>query len=139
MLDKSNSCTETVINDEDFDLIRELEQNTPDEIQKRRLHFRYSVKAGLTLQPGNASDLLKFKLQGVTRDISQGGLGAVFPLPVNVGDIYRLQFDPSKVDLPLTFARCVSCTLVREGAYSCGFKFFQDILLPRNLQQQMER
>ena len=99
---------------------------------------RHTIKVQVTLQPGNASELLNSSVEGVTRDISSGGLGAIFPIPTNVGDFYRLDFDRSEIDLPLSFARCVSCALVREGVYSSGFKFLQNITLPGNLEKKTE-
>ena len=119
--------------EEAFHVLRELEKNTPDEIRRQRSCFRVAIKSKLTLQSGNASQLLDFKLQGTTGDISEGGLGALFPLPARVGDIYRLEFDQEKINLPMTFARCVRCSVVREEAYDCGFRFFRNISLPDNL------
>ncbi|MBN1342772.1 MAG: PilZ domain-containing protein [Phycisphaerae bacterium] len=119
--------------DDGFELMQELEKNTPDEIVRQRAGYRHPVKASLTLQSGNASELLDYKIQGVTGDISTGGVSAMFPLPVRVGDVYRLEFDRQQLDLPLTFARCVMCTLVREGAYKCGFRFFASVCLPENI------
>ena len=119
--------------DQAFDILQELEQNTPEEIRRQRTHFRVSIKAGVTLQAGNASQLLDYKVKGVTGDISEGGLGALFPFPARVGDVYRLEFDSEKLDLPLTFVRCVRCRLVREHSFECGFTFFAPITLPANV------
>lgn len=116
--------------DQAFDVLQDLERNTPDEIRRQRVHSRIAVKAAVTLQSGNASELLDYKVQGVTGDISQSGMGALFPIPSRVGDVYRLQVDQKQVDLPLTFARCVRCRLVREGAYESGFQFFAPVSLP---------
>jgi c-di-GMP-binding flagellar brake protein YcgR len=134
----SDTILNSISDEEQAQLIKELEKNTPEEIRRRRAHFRFSIKAAVTLQPGNASQLKAFKVQGMTRDISSGGLGALFPIPVCVGDVYRLSFDPSQLDLPLTFARCVSCAMVREGAYNAGFKFFSTITLPKNMSASKE-
>ncbi|MBK9127181.1 MAG: PilZ domain-containing protein [Phycisphaerales bacterium] len=120
------------LNDENaFSMLRELERNTPDEIRSQRSHFRLEIKARVTLMPGNASDLLKFKMQGTTGDVSCGGCRILFPLPVGVGDVYRLEFDRRQLDIPLTFARCVRCSLLRESAYEAGFQFFAPISLPQ--------
>jgi len=124
--------------DQAFDVLRELERNTPDEIRRQRAHFRIAIKAGVTLQPGNASELLDFKVRGVTGDISEGGMGALFPVPTRVGDVYRLQVDRDRMNLPLVFARCVRCRLVREGAYESGFQFFAPIGLPDNVSEAVE-
>jgi len=122
--------------DQAFDLLQELGRNTSAEIQRQRAHFRRVIKAGVVLQSGNASDLLKFKLKGVSGDISEGGCSVLFPLPPRVGDIYRLEFDRQAIDLPLTFARCVRCRLVREDAYEAGFAFFRPIVLPGRAEKQ---
>jgi hypothetical protein len=124
---------EATAEDAGFELLQELEKNTPDEIVRQRAGYRHPVKASVTLQSGNASELLDYKIQGVTGDISTGGVSALFPMPVRVGDVYRLEFDRRELDLPLTFARCVMCTLVREGAYRCGFRFFASVCLPENI------
>ncbi|MEE9296905.1 MAG: PilZ domain-containing protein [Phycisphaerae bacterium] len=119
--------------DEAFNVFQELEQNRSEEIRKQRCRFRAAVKSAVTLEAGNSSARRSFKAKGVTGDISESGLGALFPVPIAVGDIYRLQFDQSELALPLTFARCVRCRLIREDAFECGFLFFAPIGLPENL------
>ncbi len=130
MLDDVDPLVDSVNEDEAFALLQELSGNTPDEIRRQRAHFRLTVKAPVILQPGNSSELLSLKVKGVTGDISEGGLKAVFPIPTRVGDIYRMQFDRATLDIPLTFARCVRCRLVREDAFEAGFRFFAPICLP---------
>ena len=102
-------------------------------MRKQRLHARITVKVGITLQPGNVSDRMKLKMQGVTSDVSQGGCMALFPLPCRVGDVYQLSFDKTTLDVPVTFARCVRCRLIREDAFEAGFSFFRPISLPGQL------
>ncbi len=114
-------------------LLEELERSTPEVFRQQRAHFRINVKSSVTLQPGDASQLLKLRLQGVTGDISESGCKCLFPLPVRVGDIYRIEFDRQVINLPLTFARCVRCALVREDAFEAGFLFFATVSLPENL------
>ena len=133
MFDDLTTPTGLNNDDEAFGMLRELSANTPDELRRRRAHFRLTIKASVILQSGNASELLNYKVKGVTGDISEGGLSAVFPIPVHVGDIYRLQFDQQTLNLPLTFARCVRCRLIREDAYEVGFSFFSKILLPQGM------
>lgn len=121
-------------NDEQaFDLLKELEQNTPEEIRRQRTHFRVTAKAKVILQSGNASETTKMKLQGVTGDLSEGGCRILFPLPVMVGDIYRLTFDRKVLDLPTTFVRCMRCHMLRDDAFEVGFRFFNVISLPENM------
>jgi len=116
-----------------FAVLKELKRNTPDEIRRQRAHFRLSIKAPVILQPGNASEMMSFKVKGMTGDISEGGCSALFPIPARVGDIYRLEFDRRTLDLPLTFARCVRSRLVREDAFEAGFAFFCRITLPERV------
>ncbi len=122
-----------------FDLLKELERNKSDDIRRQRSHFRVAIKAKVTLQPANASQMLDFRLQGTTGDVSEGGCQLLFPMPVNVGDVYRLAFDRGELDLPLTFARCVRCRLLREDAFEAGFTFFAPISMPANLHEQATR
>lgn len=116
--------------DEAFGLLQELAANTPEELSRQRAHFRLVIKAGVVLQPGNASQMLDFKVKGVTGDISAGGCLCVFPIPIMVGDIFRLEFNREQLDVPLTFAHCVRCRLIREDAYESGFSFFSNVCLP---------
>ena len=130
MFDDLDNLDGQLSKEEAFGLMRELEQNRSDDIRKQRAHFRIAIKARITLQSGNASELLNYKVQGTTGDMSEGGLGAIFPIAPRVGDVYRLGFNPEDIELPLTFARCVRCRLVQEGAYDSGFSFFSPIALP---------
>lgn len=133
VFDEPDSPLDPLSDDVAFELLGELERNTSEEIRRRRSHFRVEVKARITIQPGNASDLAKLKTQGTTGDLSEGGCRALFPLPVRVGDVYRLSFDERRIDLPITFARCLRCRLLREDAFEVGFAFFVPIPLPENL------
>ncbi len=112
-----------------LDTLRDLEQQTSQEIIKQRKHERLAVKAQVILQSGNSSELLKYKVQGVIADISEGGCGAMFPVPIMVGDVFRLSVTLEGKDLPLIFARCRNCRIIREDAYSAGFSFFSPIKL----------
>ena len=130
MFEDYEDSTGKLSSDQAFDLLQDLERNTTDDIRRRRAHFRIAIKSAVVLQPGNTSDLLRFKVKGVTCDVSEGGCSILFPLAPRVGDIYRLQFDKAALDIPLTFARCVRCRLIREDAYEAGFAFFRAISLP---------
>lgn len=115
-----------------YDLLQELEQNTPDELRRQRSHFRIALKARVIVEPGNASERGGKKLQCVTGDISEGGCRMLSPLPMQVGDIYRLEFDRKAVSLPITYARCMRCVMLREDAFEAGFAFFTAIALPEH-------
>ncbi|RME36723.1 MAG: PilZ domain-containing protein [Planctomycetota bacterium] len=138
MFDEPSSTGGLFEEDDVFDLVQELSANTPEELRRKRAHFRMAIRVEVTAQPGNASDLDRFQVRGMTGDISQGGLSAIFPRPVRVGDVYRLQFDRRRLDVPLTFARCVRCRLIREDAFEAGFAFFSEICLPENVTREGE-
>lgn len=136
LFDDAGTPGDALNKDEAFAVLQELSRNTPDEIRRQRAHFRLAIKVGVVLQPGNASELMSMKVKGVTGDLSQGGCSALFPIAARVGDVYRLSFDRAALDLPLTFARCVRCRLVREDAFEAGFAFFIPICLPENAAQR---
>ena len=129
---------EASIADEDMahEVLRELEGQSSAEQEKHRAHDRIAIKTKVTLQPGNSSELLNLKLQGVTGEISDGGCRAMFPLPLGVGDVYRLRFDPAKLDLPLVFARCLRCRMIDEDAYDVGLRFFNEIHVAEAIRDQ---
>ena len=133
LLDNAGGSSPPLDKDEAFAVLQELGRNTPDEIRRQRAHFRLAIKAAVVMQPGNTSELMSMKVKGVTGDVSEGGCSILFPLAARVGDVYRLTFDRSALDLPLTFARCVRCRLVREDAYEAGFAFFTRICLPEQV------
>ncbi|MCP4710484.1 MAG: PilZ domain-containing protein [Planctomycetes bacterium] len=118
--------------DEDagFDTMQDIENKTSDTLRQRRAYKRAPFKSKVTLQPGNSSEFLSYKVQGITGDISVAGCRAMFPVPIQVGDVYRMHFDREKLDLPMTFARCVRCRIVAEDAYETGLTFFRPINLP---------
>lgn len=118
---------------EAFRMLEELERSTPEQIRQQRAHFRVAVKAKVTLLPGNSSALLDSRIQGVTGDLSEGGCRVLSPVPLRVGDVYRLEFDRRTLNLPVTFARCVRCSLLRDDAFEAGFAFFVPFALPEEL------
>lgn len=134
MLDELFGDSSTKANvSEAYNMLEELESNTSDELLRKRTHFRIRIKSTVILLPGNASDHLKFKLQGTTGDLSQGGCQALFPMPVTAGDVYRLVFDRQTLDLPMTFAQCMRCQQLRDNAFEAGFRFFAPVTLPKSL------
>jgi hypothetical protein len=116
-----------------FAMLNELEANKPEAIRKLRADERISVKTKVIIQPGNAGDLQRMRLQGVTGDISRSGCLVLVPTPLLVGDIYRLTFDREVLDLPMLFARCLRCRLIREHAFESGFSFFAPVELPQGI------
>lgn len=133
MFDDPNDHLEKPGHEDALDMLHELEKNTPEEIRRQRTDFRIAIKAGVIAQPGNVSDRMKLKMKGVSGNISNGGFGALFPVPTRVGDIYLITFDRKAIELPTLYARCVRCHLLREDAFEGGFKFFMPIALPKTV------
>lgn len=115
--------------DIDVALLKDLERQSLEEIQKLRAHERMDARVDIAVRPGNASDHAVATIKATTNDISAGGCAMVSPVPVCVGDIYRLEFDRAKVDVPIVFARCVRCRLLRESAFEVAMAFFTPISL----------
>lgn len=131
---ESNEGAEQAMNAEEaFSLLQELTANTPEEMRRQRTHFRVSIKAGVVIRPASLREFMFAKLRGVTGDISEGGCSGMFSVPPQVGDVYRMEFDRAICNLPMLFARCVRCRLIREDAFEAGYSFFAPILLPDNL------
>ncbi len=111
-------------------LLQELEQQTPEAIRRMRSSERQSIKVGLEVFPGNSSDRKPgVSIEAVTGDISTGGCCLMTSSPIQVGDVYQLRFTKGELDLPIVYARCLRCRLVREDAFESGFVFFEKIEL----------
>ncbi len=117
------------ITKEDMDLISDLEGQSEEQLRIKRSHERVALRAKVILLPGNSSDTKKIKLQGVTSDLSKGGCKVMFPMPIMVGDVYRLEFEIPDLELPMTFARCLRCRFIHESAFEMGFFFFTQLNL----------
>lgn len=113
--------------DRDFGLLQDLERQTAEEIRQQRAHQRVAVKAKVILEPANSSELDGWKVQGITGDVSEGGCRAMFPRPIGVGDVFRMHFEHPEFDIPMLFARCLRCKMIREDAFEAGFRFFTQI------------
>ena len=124
--------------DASFDTLQDIEKQSGRKYQQQRAHERMVVKAKVILQPGNSSEFLSFKVQGIIGNISASGCHAMFPVPVQVGDVYRLLFNKETLDIPVTFARCLRCRMISEDAFEAGFMFFKSITLPATADLQSE-
>ncbi len=129
MSKKNENGGSSVLDDFGFDLVSDIERQSMDSIRKLRAHERLEVRLNIIVAPGNSSDTSRFKVKGVTGDISEGGSRVLLPLPLTPGDIYRVEFDKAQADLPLVFARCMRCRLVRENTFEAGLAFFNKISL----------
>lgn len=127
MAEQWDDSTADFGSDDAFELLAELEQNRTDNIRGIRNQERLLIKAAVIVQPGNISDVAKFRVQGTTGDISVDGCRALLPMPLRVGDIYRLVFDKAVLDLPSVYAKCVSCRMVRQDGFEACFSFFEHV------------
>lgn len=114
-------------------LLASLERQTQEAIARQRTSARHDLKLKVTVVPGNSSQRLALQVRGVTADLSRGGCRLILPVPLGVGDVYRLEFDASEHALPAVFARCLRCRLMREDAFESGVQFFTPIELPASL------
>ena len=114
---------------DDLELLAEIEAQNVEKVAQKRLHERVALRCRVILRPGNASQVRDLKIQGMTGDLSEGGCRALFPIPVMVGDIFRLEFDLEWLETPMVLARCLRCRLVKEDVFETGFQFFNPIEL----------
>jgi len=111
----------------DPELRHSLEQQKGVEVGQSRTHARIEVELKVVVLPANSSEHARFRLQGITADLSRGGCRLILPHPVGVGDVFRIEFASLQVPVGPTFARCLRCRLVREQVFEAGFSFFTPI------------
>ena len=121
-----------------LDALAELERNSSQSVCQIRTYQRITLKTKIIAQPGNVSQRRELKVQGVSGDISTGGCKVLFPIPLNVGDIYRLTFDRDVLDVSPAFARCLRCKMLREDAFECGFSFFTPLEIQISEQEETD-
>ncbi len=110
-----------------LEALRELEQNTSQAIIAARSSERVDIRTPVVIRPGNSSDRHRFRLEGMTADISDGGMMVLTTRPILPGDVYWVTFTDPSIALDSLFARCLRCRLVQEGAFESGFRFLQPI------------
>ncbi len=110
-----------------FDALQGLQAQATMDLVKMRAHERKAVKMTVTLRPANPVEAMTFELIGVTGDLSEGGCQAMFPVPPQVGEVYRLRFGGEGRNLSEVFGRCLRSRLVDEESFETGFRFFQPL------------
>ena len=70
------------------DLLKELEQQTPEAIRRMRSSERHEVQSAVKVRPANASDFGQATVEGLTGDVSPGGCRVMTSVPLRVGDVY---------------------------------------------------
>ena len=116
--------------------LKELENNTPEEIRRQRTSERVDLNVPITVRPGNVSQRDEFAVEGTTVDVSAGGCMLLANRPILPGDVFWLEFDAEQVDLGPLHARCLRCRFVEENAFEVGFRFFDRVDLEGALARQ---
>lgn len=112
-----------------LEALKELEQNTSQAIIAARASERIEIRTSVVISPGNSSDRHRYEVEGMTADISDGGVMVLTARPILPGDIYWVTFTEESLRLDSLFARCLRCRMVQEGAFESGFRFLQPISL----------
>ncbi|MEM8873434.1 MAG: PilZ domain-containing protein [Planctomycetota bacterium] len=123
---------------EDAELIRELQHGTTESAAFNRAHSRVPVEGRLQALPGNFSDDQP-GIDGQLVDISAGGCMGVFRKPLQVGDVYRVNFETKQISVPPTYARCLRARVLRDTAFEAGFAFFRAVDLDNSTQPAKEQ
>ncbi len=116
--------------EESLKLLEELALNHVDNVKERRIHGRFKLKASCWISPGNLSQRAEFSYEGSTRDLSAGGLVAVLPGSLAVGDIYHISFDRQVLDVAPMTARCVKCRMLDEDNFEIALAFYETVEFP---------
>ena len=113
------------------ELVEELASNTTDAIKAQRQSVRLDIRVAVMIEPASLSARDGHKLQGVTGDVSVGGMQILLPKPLNIGDVYQASFNRNELDLPPVFAICLRGRQVRPDAFEAGLRFLEPVQLPQ--------
>lgn len=105
----------------------EIAKLQEDSIAFRR-HERHEVNQALILYGGELSE--ESKIEGICRDFSQSGLGAVLQKAPQVGEEVWLIAEEFKPLQSPVHALCVRCRLLPCKAFEAGFIFLAPVTLP---------
>ena len=126
-----DSNKDSLKNDAQADvLIEELARSSNDAVKKLRGHTRRSFRVKVFVEPASLSARDGQRFQGVTGDISQGGMQILLARPLAIGDVYQISFDRKELDIPPAYALCLRGRMVRPDAYEAGLRFLEQITLP---------
>lgn len=133
MNESTESPSRDLFGSHNLEMLLELEQNQAEAIQHQRTHERVRIRAQVTLRPGSRSHRDLEVHVGMTGDISGGGLLGLFETAPRVGDLYRVEFDRTRIDTPPMLVICKRCRMVRDDAFEAGLAFFHSIDLSEAL------
>jgi len=111
-------------------LIDELSASTTDAVKKMRSSTRLSIRAKVTVEAGSLSHRDGVKLQGVTGDVSAGGMQILVARPLQIGDVYQITFARDELDVAPAYVLCLRGRQVRPDAFEAGLRFLEPITLP---------
>ena len=124
----NNSTTSSV---ETLEAVSSLQSNSAEAIAAKRKHRRFDIRLKVIIRPGDCIARADTRWLGECHDISQGGCRLLTKLPLQIGSIYWVTFEPNKkANLEPLFARCVRGNLLREDAFEFGMCFLMPIDLP---------
>lgn len=125
-LDQSNS------NSGHSDALNSIRSSNADAVEALRAHRRFDIRTKVVIQPSDSIDRTKQQWLGECHDISKGGCRILTQQPLQLGSVYWIQFDPTKIQIDPVFARCVRGQLLRESAFEFGMSFLSTIELPQS-------
>ena len=108
-----------------------LDKSSDKAFQAQRAYARFESNTKITIKAANASQREAINFSAICNDVSAGGCRVLSTRALMVGDLFFIQFDRSKLDVPPVFARCVRCRFLREETFEMGFSFLTPIELPR--------
>jgi len=112
------------------ELIDELSKSTSEAVHAMRQSTRVEMRVKVFVEEASLSMRDGTQLQGVTGDISIGGLQVLLVRPLRIGDVYQVSFDRESFDHPPVYALCLRARQVRPGAFEAGLRALEPIELP---------
>lgn len=112
------------------ELVRELEKNLSEAVESQRASTRHDIRASVDVEQASLSKRDGARLRGVTGDLSSGGCLLLLGRPLMVGDVYRLVFDRSELDVAPVYALCVRARQIQPDAFEMGCRFLEPVTLP---------
>ena len=114
-----------------LEAVNTLQSNNAQAIEMQRKHHRFEIRTRVIVHPSDSIDRGSSNWLGECHDISKGGCRLLTEKPLQLGSVYWIEFEPTRVKLDPVFARCVRGNLLRENAFEFGMSFLTPIELPK--------
>ncbi len=114
------------------ELLEALESENPDGLGDLRSGDRLRRRGRVEVSGTHDDHPERPTVPAMLEDVSRNGCRLTSPIPLQVGDVFRIAFDREELDLPLAFGRCTRCRLIREDSFDVGLEFFGPIELPED-------